>query len=538
MFWLTSLRGSVRQCFRYTSGMLALLAFLLFSSAVAQGGFNASAYYGRCLRFEASGDLETARQSCLNALNIGAEFEEATLALARIEVALEELGEAKAHLLALSPKSAEATLLLAEIALGENDAKRARTYLRSAQQNPQIQAEPRLSAKWHLLSGQFASRERRSLDALTHFEKAVEIAPSALHRLELARSQLSQGDVVSAVQTLERSEERSADILSLLARSQWIEGDLKNAARNFEAAVTARGFLEGEKTGRDLRSLVLVYYGQGDFARGELALKTALRRGELRETLLGRSLFWLIGFVVLLALHLMGESRVEQTSSLEPIQHPEPWTVGQVYRVLFWALAGAFCITVVYGCIRYQNLLAILTPLQGAELRALFLGMLALFLASLAVWRVTRNGWRPVVTLLGSPSGALLGIGLGMFFLAGTFGFQAYASQPLWTGLYPADVPFVPALIAVLTLPLAELFFRAFAIPSLGRRYTPFYGVAISSTLYALVLGTPLLLLFIVGVALGVAYWRTKSGLTPLLAQLTFNVGLLLGTSGLFGSLF
>ena len=223
---------------------------------------------------------------------------------------------------------------------------------------------------------------------------------------------------------------------------------------------------------------------------------------------------------------------------MEPTQHPEPWTVGQVYRVLFVAFIAALSLVILYGYIRYENLLALLTPLQSAEMRALFLAALALLLAGLSLWRVTVNGWQPAKTLLGPPSQALLGVGLGALLLAGTFGFQAYAAGALWDGLYPANVPLFPALIAVLALPFAELFFRAFAIPSLERRYTPFYGVAISSVLYALVLGTPLLLLFIVGTVLGVVYWHTKSGFTPLLAQLTFNVGLLLSASGLLTSLF
>ncbi len=518
---------------------LVLLASVL-TSAAAQGGFNANTYYQQCLRFEAGGDLETARQSCLNALNIRAEFSAATLALARIELGLGRLGEAKARLLELSrsaAQSAEAALLLAEIALEEGGLNEAEAYLERAQRDSR--AGQSLEARQHFLSGQLAQARRRSADALAYFQSAVEAEPQNMtYRLAFARLQLGRGDAAAAVQTLQSASGRSADLLSLLAQAQWLEGDLTGAARNFEAAVAARGFTDSDRAARDLRNLVLVYYGQGDVQRGELALKTALRRGDLRETVLGQSTLWLVGFVVLLALHLMGESRVEQTSSLEPTQHPEPWTVGQVYRVLFVALIAALSLVILYGYIRYENLLALLTPLQSAEMRALFLAALALLLAGLSLWRVTVNGWQPVKTLLGPPSQALLGVGLGGLLLAGTFGFQAYAAGAFWDGLYPANVPLFPALIAVLALPFAELFFRAFAIPSLERRYTPFYGVAISSVLYALVLGTPLLLLFIVGTVLGVVYWHTKSGFTPLLAQLTFNVGLLLSASGLLTPFF
>ena len=536
---------SVKQPFCYAGGAFSLFlpvfAFVfslsILNVAAAQGGFNATTYYQQCLRFEAGGDLETARQSCLNALNIRAEYGAATLALARIEVALGKVGEAKTRLLTL-PQEPEVALLLAEIALGENDLSGANRLLKAAQRGLNTQPNQSSEAQKAYLSGRLALAQRQSGGALAHFEQAVAAKPlETRYRLALARLQLARGDALSAVQTLEGSSQ-SADLLSLLAQAQWVEGDLAGAARNFEAAVTEGGFLDDEATKRDLRNLVLVYYGQGDMQRGELALKTALRRGELLETLLRGSTLWLVGFVLLLALHLMGESRVEQTSSLEPAQYPEPWTVGQVYRLLFTALFTALSLTVLYGYLRYENLLALLTPFQSAELRALFLAALALLLAALSLWRVKVNGWQPLRTLLGAPSQAFLGVGLGVLLLVSTLGFQAYAAPVSWTGLYPLNTPPLPALIAVLALPLAELFFRAFAIPSLERRYTPFYGVAISSTLYALVLGTPFLLLFIVGTVLGVSYWRTKSGLTPLLAQLTFNLGLLLSASGLLTSLF
>ena len=544
MFWFVpSYPQSAKQPFGCARGAFLLLVSLwvfglsIPNTAAAQGGFNAATYLQQCLRFEAGGDLETARQSCSNALNIRPEYGAATLALARIEVALGKLGEAKSRLLTLPQQEAEVALLLAEIALGEDNSGGVSRLLKAAQRSLQTRPDQALEAQEAYLSGQLALAQRRSGEALIHFGQAVAAKPlETRYRLALARLQLALGDAPLAVQTLEGSS-RSAELFSLLAQAQWVEGDLAGAARNFEAAVTARGFLDDEMTKRDLRNLVLVYYGQGDMQRGELAFKTALRRGELRETLLRRSTLWLVGFVLLLALHLMGESRVEQTSSLEPAQYPQPWTVGQVYRALFAALIGALSFTVLYGYFRYENLLAFLTPFQSAELRALFLAALALSLAGLALWRVRVNGWPPVRTLLGAPSQALLGVGLGALLLVGMLSFQAYASPALWTG-YSLDTPLLPTLIAVLTLPLAELFFRAFAFYPLEQRYTPFYAVAISSTLYALVLGAPFPLLFIVGVILGLSYWRTKNGFVPLLAQLTFNVGLLLSVSGLLSAFF
>jgi quinol-cytochrome oxidoreductase complex cytochrome b subunit len=90
----------------------------------------------------------------------------------------------------------------------------------------------------------------------------------------------------------------------------------------------------------------------------------------------------------------------------------------------------------------------------------------------------------------------------------------------------PVGMFYSNVVAAVVMAPLSELFFRAFATVPLSRRYSPLFGVLISSTLYALVLGMPVGLLLGIGLALGEVFRRTQSGLSVILAQFVLHLGL------------
>ena len=97
---------------------LALMA-IAWSAAIAQGqAFSSERYLQECLRFEAGGDLGTARGSCLNALEIAPDLVDAQLALARIEFGLGDLASAESRLVRIRGQvpGAEPAVLLAEIA--------------------------------------------------------------------------------------------------------------------------------------------------------------------------------------------------------------------------------------------------------------------------------------------------------------------------------------------------------------------------------------------------------------------------------------
>lgn len=79
-----------------------------------------------------------------------------------------------------------------------------------------------------------------------------------------------------------------------------------------------------------------------------------------------------------------------------------------------------------------------------------------------------------------------------------------------------------------MVLPLTELFFRSFLIPSLRRRYDPTTAGFASAGVYALALVTPIPLLFVIGLVLTEVFRRRRNGLTPLIAQMVVGIGLVL----------
>src|SRR3546814_4319380 len=75
----------------------------------------------------------------------------------------------------------------------------------------------------------------------------------------------------------------------------------------------------------------------------------------------------LLLFLVLVAVHLMAESRIPNTSTLEVIDGPQNWSVGQVYGVLAAGILAAVLAAMVYSLAVYNNLLAVLPPIQGSN---------------------------------------------------------------------------------------------------------------------------------------------------------------------------
>lgn len=534
---------------RATLGLLGAMLLCLFTAVNAQA-FNADNYYQQCLRFEASGNLITAKQSCLNALAVKPDFSDAELALARIEIGLGQLGAAAARLPGLTEdvESAEPYLLQAEIAMQQRRFDEAGNFLAQATARLAEHFNSRLEGQRLYLLGRLAEARGDFSAAQAHYGAATN-ADSLNLNYRLARASLlfELGEPAEARAELERYQSFSGNVddprlLSLLGRAKWALGDLSGAARDLENAIISDMPRVKGAEERDRRNLALVYYGLGDMQSGWLTLQTALTRGDLPSFLLSHSLPWLLLLVLLLLLHLLGESRVEAVSGLEVIEGPENWTVGNVYAIFIAGLIAAGLTALIYGAVAYGNLLAVLTPVQSTEVRALALAVLSLVLLLATLARVRRNGWPPLDTLLGRSDGATAGIVLGLLSLAAVLGLLAYGPDWPWlSGFYLDFGRLSPLLIAAATLlPLTELYFRAFAIAPLSRRYNPALGVMISSVLFALMLGTPIVLLIGLGFAAGELLRRSRSGLAPLMTMLVLNLGLMLGVaySGWVRSLF
>ncbi len=190
-------------------------------------------------------------------------------------------------------------------------------------------------------------------------------------------------------------------------------------------------------------------------------------------------------------------------------------------------------IALIYSVVGLKNFLAILTPLQSTDVRAVFLIVFSFFLTVFTVRQVQSNGWDAVEQLLGNSRQFLLGIAVGILMLAIMLVYLAYLPSSGAMGSFYLKLSRLTPLVvlAIIFLPLTELFFRAFALPSLEDRYDRLLALFISAGLFALVLATPVPILIAFGVGLAEIFRRSNSGLTPFVAQVVFHVGLVISVS-------
>ncbi len=522
--------------------VLAVACLVVAGSAVARAqSFDANRYYQQCLRFEAGGDLETARQACLNALQIDPGMADAELALGRIELALGLDSSAVRRLQDVRSKtsSAEPLVLLAEAAVRGHRYQEAESDVQAARSRLSGQPNRQLAAKTDYIDGLLNERRGNYNLALTRYGKAIEEdGLNVDYRLTDASLRFRLGDPAVARDQLQAymklsGDTKNADVYSLLGTALWSMGDLSGAVTDLEKSLSYRSSRDTLAQADDLRKLSLIYYAQGDVQSGGLALREAARRGNLQNLLVSNALLWLLLLLVLVAVHLVGESRIANTTTLEVVEGPQEWSVGQAYGMLVASLLMAALTALVYSVVVYHNALAIATPLQGTQVRAVFLVALAVLLLVLAWRRVSMLGWDAFERLLGSAEQAATGIVLGLVLLAVVLGYLAYLPRGGLLGPFYLDLTTLTPLVvaAMVLLPLTELFFRAFLIPPLRRRYDAGIATVASAALYGLVLGTPVALLFVVGVALAEVFRRRSNGITPLLAQLVLNVGLVLAVA-------
>ena len=526
---------------RLVAAAALALALLLGHGVGRAQSFDANRYYQQCLRFEAGGDLETARQSCLNALQINPGFVGASLALARVELELGMTGSAQQRLQEIQDKtsSAEPLVLLAQAAVQLGRYGDADAYLQRAQSRLDKQPNRQLAAKASYLTGEVDQHRGLYNQALAAYGRAVdEDSLNVAYRLAEARLRFELGDPASARDQLRAymklsGDTKNAEVHSLLGSTLWSMGDLHAAAGQFETALALRSSRDTSAQAGDLRKLALIYYAQGEVQSGGVALREAARRGNLQDLLVSNGLLWLLLLLFLVAVHLVGESRIANTTTLEVVEGPQEWSVGQAYGILLASVLLAALAALVYSLVVYDNALAFLTPLQETDVRAVFLIALSVLLVVLTWRRVGLNGWDPFERLLGSGEQAMAGIGLGIVLLAAVLGYLAYVPRGGLLGPFYLNLTHLTPLVivALVLLPLTELFFRAFLVPPLRRRYDAGIATLGSAALYGLALFTPVALLFVFGLALAEVFRRRSNGITPLLAQLVLNVGLVLAVA-------
>lgn len=529
--------GGARRARHAAVLALAVAFFIAFAAHTAHAqGFDENRYFQQCLLFEAGGDLETARQACLNALQVRPNFAAAELALARIELKLGDVASAENRLRRVRDKidTAEPLVLLAEAALASERPSDAEALLQEAEARLAQQGNVELEGRVSFLRARIMQSQGRFQEALDAYRAAILGNPlDADYRLADAALRLRLGEAASAEKQLQSylnlsGDDRNADVRSLLGRAQWAQGELEAANGNLATAHQLRGARNIEAQALDLRALAFIAYARGDLDSGGLALRESLKRENLSSFLRGNTLLWLLLLLFLVGAHLIGESRIASSSTLEVVEGPRDWSVGQVYGTLIASLLVALFVTIIYGLVRYDNVLAFLTPPLAGETRALFVLVLAVTLALLAWRRVQANGFDALETLLG-PGHVIYGLGWGILFLAATLAYLHYVGGGGAFGRFYLDyVRNTPLVVAAaLLVPLSEIYFRSFVIPPFTRRYDATIATVGSAALYALTFGTPLVLLLPFGLLLADAYRRRRSGWEVLVAQLTLHVGLL-----------
>ncbi len=500
----------------------ALLAIAWSMATASAQVFSANRYLEECLRFEAGGDLSTARGSCLNALEVDPDLVDAHLALARIELGLGELASAESRLARVRGRvpGAEPAVLLAEIAFASERIDEAAAQTATARTLLAQQDDLGLRARMAYLDGRIAEVRGEIDGALGAYAEAI--AADGLevrYRLASAELRYRLGDLDGALIELRAYESLTggaldADVKSLIGRSLWAQGSAVEAAGQIETALALRTLRDTTAQAADLRALAVLYYGQGDVEGGGVALREALRRGNLISEFNGNTMLWLLALTLLLAIHLVGEARhgglVAQAG-----EGPKPWSLGQAYGILLTGALFGFSASIIYGVLLHQNLLVLLTPHQQHEARSVYLIVFALTVAGLSWWRVRRNGWDAGERLLGRSDGMLSGVLVGALVYGGFLAYLIYVPRGGAAGPFFLDLAsLTPLRVAALAaIPLAEPFFRGVLRPAADHRYGGPLTVVVVGLAWALAFATPLLALVPAGLALAEIDRRRPNGL-------------------------
>jgi tetratricopeptide (TPR) repeat protein len=517
--------------------------WLLFTGALAPAraqAFSFDRYYLECLSFEAGGDLTTARQSCLNALEVDAQRPEAQLTLGRIEFALGELAAAETRLTRVRTRieGAEPDVLLAEIALASSRVDEADAYVASARPRLAQSPDRGFEARLAFVEGRVAEARRDPAGALAAYGRAIDAdGLEVRYRLADADLRWRLGDLSGTTRQLRDYETASDDrrnphVLSLLGRVAWASGDADEAVGLIETALALRDLRDSAGRATDLWVLAALYYGQSDLQGGGLALREASRLGNLVAELDGNGMLWLLALVVLLALHLVGESR-QSGLAPAPAEGTRPWSLATAYGILIAGAIVGFVAAVAYGLAVHDNLAVLVTPHQQHEARAVYLIAFGLVTSLLAASRVRRAGRKPAEALVGRSDGLAAGLVLGAVVFAVMLGYLIYKPVGGLTGPFFLDLAWLtPLRVAALALvPLAEFYFRGFLRPAVEARYGRALALPIVALAWALAFATPIVVLVPIGFALAEVDRRRPNGLTAATALWVAWLGLAVGVA-------
>jgi tetratricopeptide (TPR) repeat protein len=476
-------------------------------------------------------DPITAESQCRSAVQFAPEVADYHRLFARVLLELGKYGEASTSL--ANARQRQTTF--------EDDTIEAEIAFRQNQYDAAIVAASRVSnaradvlLRSYKVLGLSQQRLNKFDEALETFKKAVQLVPSdVLSRRTLAELYL-KNDPKKALAVLSEAPQKPLPLLADLGRTQWITGNLKNAIRTLEAvAAKPQAFTASERGTyqKALGALAYSYFGQGRFGDGQRVMNQMDSGGNWFGLFISRTLPWLLGLVLLLVLHLIGEARIEPLSTIEIQDGPRPWSVGTVYVWLFVGVLIGGVAALFVGNLVYGNFFAILTPFQWGVALDTFLSVTALVLLLLSLQTAINNGWkiREIFFAKASPEAIVEGFAFGLLMVGITILYQFSARQLGTVGFFTDMLNLRPSLIILfLVLPFAEVFFRAFAFYPLEKRYGGLIGGGIAAVLFALTLTNPVLLLLLLGAGLVLVVSRAKSVVPVMVAQFVFLGGLLL----------
>jgi tetratricopeptide (TPR) repeat protein len=529
---LNKASGSVKMPFvRFFAVLLALFALSGGASAQLR---QAQTSYSRCVEFFVRQDNpQIAEQFCNTAVQFAPEVAEYQRMYARVLLANGNPDGAEGALNAARARAVvpENDLIAAEIALYRSDLQTALDSARAALGAPGLQRLETIRAL--RVTGTVLARQSLDEEALADLERAIALEPRDVRLRRAAADLYLKREPRRAVALLELAPLKTAPILADLGRAQWVAGDLTAAIQTLEG-ITGRvqSFSsERETYQRALGALAYAYYGQGRFNEGNRVLTLMDNQGNLFALFISRSLPWLLGILLLLVLHLLGESRIEPLSTIEIQDGPRPWTVAVVYTWLLLAVLVGGVAALVGGNLIYGNFLAILTPYQSGTIKDLYFVCFALTLFALSLQTTASNGWNVRDQLFGKARRevALDGPAVGLVMLAAALLYQFGVHFINFKGFYLDLSTWRTTLaLAMLILPLSEVYFRAFALYPMEKRYGQGIAYAILSVIYALALTSPLPLL--IGFGVGLLHFTNRAGgtLPAIVAQWVFHVGLLI----------
>ncbi len=433
------------------------ILWALFTVALAQFNPGPSDYYSQCRMLYEEHVLAGAGAACELSLVTDPNYVPGLKLLTQIyldEGRVDEAGDLLERLSKLAPGDLETRTLKARYLLQKG---RYREALNASQHVP----------------GATASLVRGgALEALGRFDEALE----AYREAALLGSQEARIKAALLLERMHRPDDALKEIENL---DDAAVGPLKgrlllSAGRLPEAAV------ELEETLRDLPStsklynqalstLALTYYGLGDFRKGGLVLAQLGGNADLVGGFFNAIWMWLIGAVVLVGLHLFGESRIEPISTLE-VREDYTWGVGRLYSAIFFSLLAGAAVAVATGWLRYNNLLAAFTPVQADLVRPVFYLSAALVMGFTA-FLVLRHQPEDAPPPLGKRENWIEGLWVGLLLVFLILGYAWARGRLPWLNAMPFNPLLISGAVAIATLALAEPLLRVVAPTVFRVRY-------------------------------------------------------------------